>query len=109
KMYTDLSQIFAGTATSASVLFLMEAPAQPNPTGLPPTYTAYGVLTITDTPTSFQLAVAGAFEYSVLGGLHARIEATVAFTFTSNSFNITLSGGHFFLPDLQTTSLADAA
>src|SRR5207248_6080776 len=43
KIYADLSKVFAGTATTASVLFLMESPAQPNPpTNLPPTYTIYG-------------------------------------------------------------------
>jgi hypothetical protein len=109
KMFTDLSEVFAHTSNSASVLFLMESPALPNDLNLPPTYSVFGVLTITDLPDAFKISVAGAMEYQVLGALKARVQGTVTLTFTSDSFKIELSNGHFFIYAIQASSLGDAA
>ena len=51
KIYADLSKVFAGTATSANVEFLLEVPAESsNSITSTPIYSIYGVVTVTDTP-----------------------------------------------------------
>ena len=90
KLYFDPSQ--------SGVLFLLEMPAQtvPNPI-TKPILSLYGTIVVTNGASlnGLQIAIAGAADLDVLGGLEAHTEATLTLTFTSSSFNITLSNASF--------------
>ena len=111
KMFTDLSKVFAGTAATASVLFLMENPAQNSDAGQllgGPIYSVFGVFTIQESPV-FRISLAGAFEYRAMNVVMLRIQATVMLTFTSDSFTIEVANAALFVPIIQSAAVGDAA
>src|SRR5439155_5252169 len=89
KMFADLSPLFAGHP-SLDILFLAQAPVQPNPMNLPAIYQVYGFITFSDTNNVFQMTIAGEADFNVLNGLQASVTATLTLTFTGDSFNLTL-------------------
>ena len=107
KVFTDLSPLFAGQQ-SLSILFLIQVPAQPNAENLPPVYQIYGFITFSDVNNVFQITIAGEADFNVLGALKAEVTATLTMTFTSDSFNITLSDGMVTIPEIQSTPLGTA-
>ena len=107
KVFTDLSPLFQGQK-SLSILFLVQAPAQPNPEHLPAIYSLYGFVTFSDINNVFQITIAGEADFNVLNALKAEVTATLTLTFTSNSFNITLSNGTLTIPEIQSSPLGTA-
>ncbi len=93
---------------SPTILFLIQSPAQPNPTNTPAIYQAYGFVTFADMNNVFQITIAGEADFNVLNALKAEVTATLTLTFTSNSFNITVSNGTLTIPEIQSTPLGTA-
>ena len=107
KVYANLAPLFQGQQ-SLSILFLVQAPAQPNPNNTPAIYQVYGFVTFADMNNVFQITIAGEADFNVLNALKAEVTATLTLTFTSNSFNITLSNGMLTIPEIQSTPLGQA-
>ena len=107
KVFTDLSPLFLGEQ-SLSILFLVQMPAQPNAENLPPSVQVYGFVTFSDVNNVFQITIGGEADFSVLGGLTAEVTGTLTLTFTSDSFNITLSGGMLTIPEIQSSPIGTA-
>ncbi len=109
KIYADLA------SPTPTILFLVQDPAQPNVDHTPPTYSFYGFVSFALTQAdAFQITIAGEMDLNVLSALQVKINATLILTFTSDSFNITLSGNPgnpatITIPEIQSTPLGTAS
>src|SRR5262249_40277199 len=74
----------------------------------PPVYQIYGFVTFSDINNIFKITIAGEADFNLFGALKAEITATLTLTFTSTSFNITLSDGAFTIPTIQATPIGTA-
>ena len=102
KIYADLS------LPAPTLLFIVQDPAQPNVDNTPATYSLYGFVTFAETSQGFQITIAGEADFNVLNSLKAEVTATLTLTFSSNSFNVTVSDGALYIPAIQSSSLGTA-
>ncbi len=107
KVYANLAPLFAGQS-SLNILYLTQVPAQPNSQNLPAIYQIYGFISFSDINNVFKITIAGEADFNVLNGVQAEVTATVALTFTADSFNITISDGTLTIPTIQTSPLGTA-
>ena len=56
----------------------------------------------------FKITIAGEADFNLFGAIKAEITATLTLTFTSTSFNITLSDDAFTIPTIQATPIGTA-